>query len=300
MKINEAVQKRRTIVKVALVSASVVILSAILYGIAKGIYMAKKETGYDKVEEEISWSPPIIPPSSVFGEAARVDAAGVGSVADTERLTPEQMKEVDDLVDEFVDDIFHVVYFQMAREHQNFLNGCFLYDTLKGTMTKVKVLSCGSVVLDDTALDTCSLLGNYSSMDSWKASCPDNTFVPCLNESCTSIVYKDTEPTVPSNVTKQNACTASEEAPCSSLCRTDAFQLESHLELICVNVDLATAYVDLIDAMGYDVKEFFQPLASPRRPLSTAIKIGFAVVILGMLSALGWMWYQRRRWVRSI
>jgi hypothetical protein len=220
-------------------------------------------------------------------------SAADASTADVDmsQLTPAQRQEAISLTDDFI----QVTFFQMAVDHRNFLNGCFLHDKIEGTLKKVKVLSCGSVVVDN-AMETCSMLGNYTSMQSWKDSCPENTFVPCLNETCTSIVYNGAIPNVASDVTKENACPATDndDTPCSTFCRADAFALPEHQELICVNVDQKTAYVDLMDALGYNTQEMF-PSVPPRRTLNQTTKIIFIVLLLGGVGAIGWMWYQRRQ-----
>lgn len=198
--------------------------------------------------------------------------------------TAAQLKEAERLLDSYL----QTVFVQMALDHQNFLNGCFLYDTIDGTLTKVKLLSCGKVVIDN-AMDTCAI------NDSSKGTCPENTFIPCLDEACTSIVYNGTEPDVPSNVSKQNACSNS-DAPCSSFCQTNAFQLSEHLELLCIDVDLPTAYVDLMDVLGYNIEELFP---SPSRKMQHMFgKVGIGILILlllAVLCGLAWYWYQRHR-----
>lgn len=213
-------------------------------------------------------------------------AAAAGTSIDLSQLTAAQRQEATSLTNDYI----QWTFFQMVVDHQKFLNGCYFHNKIEGTLKKVQLLSCGSVATGENAMETCSFSGNIPSRDS----CPENTFVPCLDATCTSIVYNGPVPNVTSSVTKQNACpTTNDNAPCSAFCRADNFALPEYVELICVNVDLKTAYVDLMDALGYNVQEMFP--ASPRHPLRQTIQIAFVLLLLVGVGVFGWMWYRRRR-----
>ena len=196
----------------------------------------------------------------------------------------------------FIDDVIQVALLEGAIAHQRKLNGCFLYDSIRGTMTKLHLLSCGNALVDE-AMETCITRGGFASVDDVKNACPDNTFSPCLNPLCTSLVYNGaTPPVVSSGVTTQPACSADAQW-CSSLCDSKSFKLPEHLELMCVNVSLETAYVDLMALAGANIQEMFPPVSPPSRPRKWRWWI---LLIAVSITATAIVWYRRRSKARLI
>lgn len=204
-----------------------------------------------------------------------------------------------------------------AAQHRQDINGCWLYNKLDGTKVKVQVLSCGKLDLQG-AIETCATQ-NYSSLaPSDVRECSTTTFNPCLADSvsrsvdsavplvpniCSKYVYKGAIPGAVSGVTLIDACknldgSALHEAQsCSPYCKTENFILPDHLGLMCIDVDYTTAFVDLVDALGYDPVVIFPPkipaasssVFSKPLLITTAV-LGFVFAILGMVYL-----YRRRR-----
>lgn len=198
----------------------------------------------------------------------------------------------------FFQDYIDVAFLQAAIEHQKFLNGCFLYDSILGTLTKVKVLSCNGV--DTTnGLETCSLSGRYTSAEDVQTACPNNTFIPCLDPVCSNVLYNaPTAPAPVSGTTSVNACKDIEyDDYCSTYCRTDAFDLPEHQELMCVNLSVEAAYIDLMSALGYNVEEMFP--AGPRTNSPPSKRWVWVVVVVAVIVLVGGAVVYKRRKNRS-
>jgi len=225
---------------------------------------------------------------TVEGSPQGASAAAAAAVATSQTATQE--------AEAFLQDYIEVAFLQAAIEHQKFLNGCFLYDSILGTLTKIKVLSCNGV--DTTnAMDTCSLSGRYTSAQDVVNACPGNTFIPCLDPLCTKVLYNaPTAPTVVAGTTSVNACAGIEyDDFCSSYCRADAFDLPEHQELMCVNLSVEAAYIDLMSALGYNVEEMFPTGPRTNSPSSKRwLWVLIAAVAVSVLVG-GAVVYKRRK-----
>jgi len=200
-----------------------------------------------------------------------------------------------------------------VAQHQQDLNGCWMYNKLDGTKTKVKLLSCGDLDLT-SAMETCStqsfVTGSTSISD-----CPNTTFNPCTRNSknrstnsqiplvpnvCDTYVSSGS-PAAIEGVTTIPACRKLDgsalpsKQSCSPYCQTENFNLPPHLALMCIDVDFSTAFVDLVSALGYDPQTIFPPanaqLVPPSGP-SKAVWIALAVIGVALLIGLGVYWFK--------
>ncbi len=198
-----------------------------------------------------------------------------------------------------LEDLLQLTTLQMVIEYQKNVNGCYLLDKFQGTMTKVQALSCGGVNVS-SAIPSCDLV--YTSMtnvDDMRSRCSENTFIPCLDDTCQSIAYAGTKPATTKSVV--DACAENPNGgACSTLCDSKAFHLPEHLELICVNMDVRTAYLDLMKKLDYNVLEMFPTLQDPntKPPKPRWFLIGLTMCICLIILALGlygYVVYFRRR-----
>jgi hypothetical protein len=168
---------------------------------------------------------------------------------------------------------------QAAEQHQQDLNGCWVYDYGKnGARTKIKLLTCGSA---DTsaAMETCATQ-NYTASTTGITECPSATFNPCVKGSksrasgtsvplvpnvCDYYVYNGTKPDEVNGVTVKDACKTPEgkdldsQVVCSPYCKTGNFNLPKNTDLFCVQVDYPTALVDLLVNLGVDPNKVVPP-----------------------------------------
>lgn len=170
-----------------------------------------------------------------------------------------------------------------AVEHQKDLNGCFLYDRAKGTKTKIALLTCNNATLTE-AIQTC-LTQSYTAGGSALTACSATTFNPCVKDStnrsgsgpmapnaCSKYLYKGTKPTDVAGVTTIDACKTESGAAlganqsCSVYCKTENFDLPPMVDLLCVSVDLPTAFVDLITKLGIDPEKVYPPKDKNKAP----------------------------------
>jgi hypothetical protein len=171
----------------------------------------------------------------------------------------------------------------VAAEHQKDLNGCFLYDRAKGTKTKIALLTCNNATLTN-AIETC-LTQSYTAGGSALNECSDTTFNPCIKDStnrsgsgplvpdaCSKYLYKGTKPADVSGVTTIDACRTAggavlgKDQSCSIYCKTENFDLPPMIDLLCVSVDLPTAFVDLLSKLDIDPKTVYPPNPPPPPP----------------------------------
>jgi hypothetical protein len=204
-------------------------------------------------------------------------------------------------------DAYGLFLLDAALRHQQDQNGCWLYDKLRGTLTKVKVLSCGQVAVDD-AMDTCPTQNYAPGLDASIQACPTTLFNPCLKSStqrtlnnqtpavpnvCDRYAYNRNNGSAPASVagvTPVDACAGLDaDQTCSSLCKTDQFNLPEYMQLFCVNMDFPTAYADFLSEMGMNPKELFssaQNAPSPPPPPSRWkmgwVLGGLAVAVVGV------------------
>lgn len=168
-----------------------------------------------------------------------------------------------------------------AVEHQNDLNGCYLYDRLTNTKTKIELLSCGSATTG-VMMPTCPTQ-SFSATTSTAQTitkCPTNTFNPCAKASksrsadpavplvpnvCDLYLYKKDAPPTIAGVTVRDACKTEDnkdlpaDQACSVYCKTENFNLPATYELQCVQVSYEVAYADLLQRLDYDLTEIFPP-----------------------------------------
>jgi hypothetical protein len=204
-------------------------------------------------------------------------------------------------------DAYSLFLINAALIHQKDVNGCWLYDKLRGTLTKVKVLSCGRVTLDN-AMDTCPTQNYAPGLDASIQSCPSTLFNPCLKSSsrrtpnattpavpnvCDRYVYNTngaangSRPAAVTGVTAIDACAGLEaDQTCSTFCKADQFNLPEYMQLICINMDLPTAYADFISELGLKPVEMFSSAKANNSPPPSP-KSGSALLwILGGASAI--------------
>jgi len=201
-----------------------------------------------------------------------------------------------------------------VAEHQQDLNGCWMYNRLDGTKTKVKLLSCGSLDLA-SAIETCTTQSFPSSVIT---ECPTTTFNPCTRDStsrstdaavplvpnvCSAYVYNTpTAPPAIAGVTlipacrKEDGTALPQNQSCSPYCKTGNFDLPPYLALMCIDVDFTTAFVDLVSALGYEPETIFPP-ANATKPVDTSVSkpLLIAAAVLGgvLLVLLGIYWFKK-------
>lgn len=201
-----------------------------------------------------------------------------------------------------------------TAQHQEDLNGCWMYNELDGTKTKVKLLSCGTLDLK-SAMETCTTQAFPPASGTSITKCPDTVFNPCVRGSksrssdsavplvpnvCDAYVYKGDAPSAVSGVKLIPACLKEDGTAlpagqsCSPYCRTANFNLPSYLKLMCINVDFNTAFVDLVSALGYDPDKVFPPLNQPQPPQEVSKPLLIATIVLGalFLLVLGIYWFK--------
>lgn len=201
-----------------------------------------------------------------------------------------------------------------VAEHQQDLNGCWMYNRLDGTKTKVKLLSCGSLDLA-SAIETCTTQSFPSSVIT---ECPPTTFNPCTRDStsrstdaavplvpnvCSAYLYNTpTAPPAIAGVTlipacrKEDGTSLPQNQSCSPYCKTENFDLPPYLALMCIDVDFTTAFVDLVSALGYEPETIFPP-ANATKPADTSVSkpLLIAAAVLGgvLLVLLGIYWFKK-------
>lgn len=214
-------------------------------------------------------------------------------------------------------DTFGMILVEGALAHQQDVNGCWMYDKLRGTLTKVKLLSCGQVSLDN-AMDTCATQNYAPGLDASIRPCSNTVFNPCLKNGtqrtlnsatpavpnvCSTYLYNTTAPASVSGVTAIDACAGvSADQTCSSYCKAEHFDLPEYVELICVNMDFPTAYADFMSQLGYNPTELFSSVNNATRtPPSPAPKSKTTWIVVGVvaglviLGAAGYVYLSRRR-----
>jgi len=190
---------------------------------------------------------------------------------------------------------------EAAKQHQDDLNGCWLYDYKTNTRTKVKLLTCGDYDLA-SAIETCETQP-FTSTSTAIRDCPSGTFNPCAKESksrasnssvplvpdvCDFYLYKGTAPAAVTGVKVQDACKTPDgkaldtKQACSPYCKTSNFNLKNNLELYCVSVDYPTALYDLLVRLGVP------PPPPPPPPADSAAsnKLKIAAGVLGGIFVL--------------
>ena len=213
-------------------------------------------------------------------------------------------------------DTISLVIVAAAQQHQKDMNGCWLYNKVEGTLTKVKLLTCGHFAAT-AELETCATQAYTPGNDAAIVNCPAGTFNPCLKSStqrttnlstptvpnvCNAYLYNgSTPPLGVAGVTTTAACAGvPAEQACSSYCKTELFNLPPTMQLICVDMDFATAYADLMSQLGYSPSELFVstqaktpvPVA-PSRSKVLWVLGGVAVAVL--LAAAGYVFMRRRK-----
>jgi hypothetical protein len=213
------------------------------------------------------------------------------------------------------EDYFALGLVNVTQQHQKDMNGCWLYDKSNGTMTKVKLLTCGQLVTEN-GLETCATQMYVPGKDVDIRGCASSTFNPCLKSStqrttnlmtprvpnvCNAYLYnssnQDLKPTALTGVTTTDACADDRDRtqPCSTYCKTEMFNLPAHIQLICVNVDFATAYADLMTQLGLKPATLFSSMranantptsGTPRSGLSKWLWVGVGIVV-AILVVLG-------------
>jgi hypothetical protein len=204
-----------------------------------------------------------------------------------------------------------------ASQHQQDLNGCWMYNKLDGTKVKVKLLSCGDLDLA-SAMETCSTQSFSAAESATITDCAKTTFNPCIQSSksrssdpltplvpnvCDRYVYNTpSAPTAIEGVTTVPACRKLDgtslpaKQSCSPYCQSENFNLPPHLALMCVDVDFSTAFVDLVSALGYNPDTIFPPANAPSPPaspgLSKPVFIALTVIGVVLLIALGVFWFK--------
>jgi hypothetical protein len=192
-----------------------------------------------------------------------------------------------------------------------------MYNKLDGTKVKVKVLSCGDLDYQG-ALETCATQ-NYASMaPSDVLECSVNTFNPCIADSasrstdpavplvpnvCSKYIYKGTTPAAVSGVTLIDACknadgsSLSAKQTCSPYCKSENFNLPENMGLMCMDVDIETAFIDMVQALGYDPVVIFPPKIPVAAAATTFSKpLLITTAVLGFIfSILGILYLYRRR-----
>lgn len=171
------------------------------------------------------------------------------------------------------EDFLSLALVAAAQRYQQDMNGCWLYDKAEGTMTKVKLLTCRE---DTLGIETCPTQQYTAGRDAAITGCPTKTFNPCLKSStqrtsslttprvpnvCNQYLYNSKTQSAPidlAGVTTTDACSGlSPDQSCSTYCKTEMFNLPVHMELICVDMDLATAYADLMSQLNLKPAELF-------------------------------------------
>jgi len=171
-----------------------------------------------------------------------------------------------------------------ADDHQKDLNGCWLIDTIQGTETKVKLLTCGHYDVS-AAMETCATQVYTGANAATITKCPDTTFNPCAKTStsrtsdksvplvpnvCDLYLYNGTAPLAVTGVTVKNAClntdgtSLKDTQACSPYCSTQNFDLPSHLQLVCRSVEYPFAFAHLLANVGVNPVEVFPPAAPPK------------------------------------
>ena len=198
-----------------------------------------------------------------------------------------------------------------TEQHQADTNGCYLVDLNPGlppTLTKIQVLTCGNADITN-AMETCAP----------HKECSSTQFNPCLKDAkaptasqpvvpgnCDRYVYKGTKPAQQSGVQMIDACLTedgkalSEKQNCSSYCKTSNFILEEDQELMCVDLDYDTAFIDLLQALGYTPPEIDE-IVPPKDPPPAAGSTSFSkplliatVVLASLFLLLGVIWWRKR------
>jgi hypothetical protein len=240
--------------------------------------------------------------SSIAGSQAAARAAAVAPNGNGSR-------------DEMYYDTVRAVFVTGALRHQKDANGCWLYDKLRGTLTKVKLLSCGQVNLEN-GMDTCATQRYAPGLDAAIQPCPKTLFNPCLKSAsrrtlnadtpsvpnvCDTYVYNGSTPPVGvSGVTALPACAGiSADQTCSTYCKAENFNLPDYVELICINMDFPTAYADFMANLGYSPSELFSSVKATKPPTapsrSKMLWVLGGVAILALSGAVVYAYMSRKR-----
>lgn len=227
------------------------------------------------------------------------------AIPDMSTLSEEQRNEV--LVD-----MLEASTILITRLYQADMNGCWLYNKIDGTMKKVKLLTCGHFA-EVAEVDTCPTQNYTPGADASIQNCAANLFNPCLQSStqrttntatprvpnvCSQYLYKGTPiPGAVAGVTTTDACAGvPAEQSCSSYCKSDMFNLPPTMQLLCVDMDFATAYADLMSNFGVTPAEMFSAAALPPAPPKSKTKWIVAGVVAGLvvLGAVGYVYLRRK------
>jgi hypothetical protein len=255
--------------------------------------------------------PSIIPPPSPTFETSSPPPAtktvtGVAQAAAQSTAPPTDASKMSE-------DFVALGLVAVAQQHQKDMNGCWLFDKSNGTMTKVKLLTCGQLVTEN-GLETCATQTYVPGKDAEIRGCASGTFNPCLKSStqrtpnlmtprvpnvCNAYLYnssnQDLRPTTIAGVTTTDACANASTQPCSTYCKTESFNLPVHMQLICVDVDFATAYADLMGQLGIQPAQLFSsvranansnPSAAGGGASSKGLWVGLGIAV-GVLVLLG-------------
>jgi hypothetical protein len=197
-----------------------------------------------------------------------------------------------------------------GAQHQEDLNGCYLYDSITNTKKKINLLTCGDFATGQM-IQTC-VTQSYSPTATPQpviTECGKDVFNPCAKTAisrssdpavpmvpnvCSLYLYKGSAPAPITGVTTQDACKTEDGKAipvgqaCSGYCKTENFNLPENLTLMCIQVDYNTAFIDLMMRLGYDPIKLFPPapgqppaVSTISRPLAiTTGVLGLAFVIL--------------------
>jgi hypothetical protein len=247
---------------------------------------------------------PATPPSA----SAAVRSAAAAAVDTPKTVSGEEVLQT-------YTDILDLTLLAAVRRHQKEVNGCWLYNKIEGTMKKVKLLTCGHFADVRDAVDTCATQNYTSGNDAVITKCPPGVFNPCLRSStqrttntatpkvpnvCSAYVYKGSPtPASVAGVTTTDTCSGvPADQACSSYCKSDLFDLPPTLQLICVDMDLMTAYADMMNEIGIPPS---QSLVSTQNPSSNSsgsrsklVWIAGGVAVGVLLLAVGAYLYTRR------
>jgi hypothetical protein len=167
---------------------------------------------------------------------------------------------------------------QATVQHQEDNSGCFLYNRITNTKTKVKLLTC-TPDAQITGIETCpTQMYSATTSASSISECANNTFNPCAKTAtsrsedpavplvpnvCNLYLYKGSAPVQIEGVTARDACAnLKANQVCSEYCKSENFNLSEIHQLMCIQLDYDLAFADLMIALGYDPVEIFPPAPS--------------------------------------